>query len=69
MGAIFKIAPGVAALTFGRDAIFFILLSSPRFEKSCGKQSSGETKFIRTMAYNFTVSKISQVPKMLNFSL
>ena len=54
MGSIFKIALGVAASSsFGRDAIFFILLTSLQFQKSCGKKSIGRTKFIKTLELDF----------------
>ena len=49
MGAIFKIAPNVAASAFGRDAISFILPTSPWLKKGCGKELSGKTKFIKRM--------------------
>ena len=43
MGAIFKIAPDVAGASFGWNAIFFILPTSPRFKKKVvGKNGVGD---------------------------
>ena len=49
MGAIIKIALDVAGSTFGRDAIFFILPTSPQFKRRYRKKWSRETKIIKTI--------------------
>ena len=49
MEQLFKVAPYVAGLRFGRKAIFYILPNRPWFKDFNWKTWSGETKFILLM--------------------